>query len=177
MELITQGLGALGIIASIISFQCKKHKWILFFRTLNEFLFGVQYLLLGAYTGMMMNFVSCIRNIIFSQNVAKNRKNTVAMLLFSGIFVLFGVLTWAGPKSIFVMVAKILSSLAYGNKNTTIVRTIILLTSSSWLIYNYFVGSYAGVLCEIFTLGSLILGIIRLDLIPFFRKKKEKTEE
>lgn len=174
MELITQGLGALGIIAGIISFQCKKHKWILFFRTLNEFLFGVQYLLLGAYTGMMMNFIGCVRNIIFSNNVAKNRKNTVAVLIFSGIFVLFGILTWAGPKSILIMVAKVLTSLAYGNKNTTVVRTVVLITSSCWLIYNSFVGSYAGILCEIFTLGSLILGIIRLDLIPFFQKKKKE---
>ena len=170
MEFIIQSLGVIGIIASIISFQCKKHSSILFFRTMNEAFFGVQYFLLGAYTGMAMNLVGCVRNIIFSNQVQKGKNTFCSATIFSIFFVLFGIFTWAGFKSILIIIAKVISSFAYGNKNTTIVRTSILLTSSSWLIYNVFVGSFAGIVCEAFTLISLVAGIIRLDIIPRIKK-------
>lgn len=171
MELLIQSIGILGIIASIISFQCKKHNRILIFRTLNEFLFAVQYILLGAYTGAAMNIVGCVRNTIFTKRIEQKKDTKIAIIIFSILFTVFGVATWQGPKSILIIIAKVLSTLAYGNKNTTIVRCIVLVTSSSWLIYNAFVNSIAGVACEIFTLTSLILGIIRLDIIPRFKDK------
>lgn len=47
-------------------------------RTANELLFGIQYLMLGAYTGMLANFIGCARNIIFTKMVEKE-KNTMNM--------------------------------------------------------------------------------------------------
>ena len=173
MSIIIQLIGGIGITASIISFQCKKHNSILFFRTLNEAVFALQYFLLGAYTGMAMNIVGCARNIIFTKHVLKNKKTTLTAILFGIIFVFFGICTWQGLKSILIIIAKVLSTIAYGNKNTTIVRAIIFITSTSWLIYNYCVFSYAGVLCEAFTLISLITGIIRLDIIPALSNKSK----
>ena len=72
MDIIIQLIGGMGIIASIISFQCKKHNSILFFRTLNEAIFALQFFLLGAYTGMTMNLIGCVRNIIFTKHLSCN---------------------------------------------------------------------------------------------------------
>ena len=159
-----QGLGVIGIIASILSFQCSKHKKLLFLRTANEFFFGLQYCLLGAYTGMAMNIIGCVRNVIFSKMVEKN-KNTMPMrAAFSALFVIFSFFTWAGFKSVLIGVAKVLSTYAYGSSNTFFVRIMIFITSTSWLIYNYMVKSYAGCVCEILTLCSIIVGVIRIDI-------------
>lgn len=174
MDIIVQLIGGLGIIASIISFQCKKHNSILFFRTLNEAIFALQYFLLGAYTGMAMNLVGCVRNIIFTKQVMQNKKTTITTIIFGILFLLFGIYTWQGKKSVLIIMAKVLSTIAYSNKNTTVVRTIIIITSTSWLVYNYCVFSLAGVLCEAFTLISLITGIIRLDIIPALSKQNNR---
>ena len=172
MEILTQAFGIGGILAAVIAFQCKKHKTILFWRTMNELLFAMQYLLLTAYTGMAMNLVGCVRNIIFAHNVEKKKSNLPFMIFFCLLFIGSGIYTWQGYASIFIIVAKLITTLAYGNKNTTIVRCCVLVTSSSWLVYNIFAGSQAGVLCEIFTLTSLVFGIIRLDILPRIQKKK-----
>ncbi len=172
MDIVIQLIGGFGVLASIISFQCKKHNTILIFRTLNEFIFALQYFLLGAYTGMIVNLVGCVRNIIFTRQLSKNKNTTIPIILFSIMFVVFGFAVWQGPKSLLIIVAKVLSTIAYGNRNTTIVRSIIFVTSTSWLIYNYCVFSIAGILCEAFTLLSLIIGIIRLDVIPCLTKNK-----
>ena len=171
MNLIIQGLGAIGIIASIISFQCKNHKKILLFRTLNEFFFGIQYFLLGAYTGMATNFVGCVRNVIFSKRVENKKSTRITIALFSIFFTAFGILTWQGVKSILVIAAKLLSTIAYGNKNETVVRSVIFVTSTCWLVYNVAAGSAAGVLCEAFTLCSLIVGILKYDVLPRVKKQ------
>lgn len=166
MHILIQMIGILGILASVISFQCNKHNKILFFRTMNEFIFAVQYFLLSAYTGMAMNLVGCVRNIIFSKRIEKDKGTKGTIVLFSVLFFIFGIVSWQGVKSVLIIIAKLLSTLAYGNKNTTFVRGTILITSLSWLVYNALVFSIAGVLCETFTLVSIIIGIIRLDIVP-----------
>lgn len=173
MNWIVQGIGALGIIASVISFQCKNHKKILLFRTLNELFFGIQYFILGAYTGMAMNFVGCVRNVIFSKQVENKKSTRIPIVIFSVFFTAFGILTWQGVKSILVIAAKLLSTIAYGNKNETIIRSVIFVTSSCWLVYNVTAGSAAGVLCEAFTLCSLIVGILKYDVLS--REKINKS--
>ena len=173
MDICIQIIGGFGILASIVSFQCKKHGTILFFRILNEFIFAIQYFLLGAYTGAVVNLIGCVRNYVFIRQISKSKKTTALIVAFSIIFVIFGLASWEGPKSLLIIGAKILSTIAYGNKNTSVVRGIIFTTGTSWLIYNYSVGSIAGVLCEAFTLISLITGIVRLDIIPRLSREKK----
>ena len=173
MEILIQALGLGGILAAVVAFQCKKHKTILFWRTTNEFLFAAQFLFLGAYTGMAMNLIGCVRNLIFTHNVERKKSNLPFIIFFCLLFISSGIYTWQGYTSILIILAKLITTLAYGNKNTTIVRCCVLVTSSSWLIYDSFAGSHAGVLCEIFTLVSLVIGIIRLDILPRIQAKKK----
>jgi len=169
--ILIQILGVIGIIAAIIAFQCKSHRRVMLFRTMNETFFGIQFFLLGAYTGVAMNLIGCIRNILFAKNVQKRRSNRPEILVFCGLFTLFGILTWEGPKSILIIVAKILSTAAYGNKNLLIVRSVILVTATSWLIYDLLAGSITGAICESFTLGSIVVAILRYHLLPLLKKR------
>lgn len=172
-QIIVQSIGAIGITASVISFQCATHKNMLVFKSLNEFLFAVQYLLLGAYTGFLLNIAGCVRNIIFTKNVEKKKSNIPWQVFFSALFLIFMVFTWAGFKSALSGIAKVLSTVAYGCSKTSIVRMIVFVTTISWFIYNLLVGSIAGCLCELFTLSSIIVGFIRIDL-PLLLKKAER---
>lgn len=172
--ILIQLLGILGIAASIWSFQCKKHKPLVYLRTACEFFFGIQYFLLGAYTGMAMNIIGCIRNLIFAKTVEKKKSTIPGQIIFSAFFIIFGIVTWAGLKSILVAAAKVLSTVAYGNRNVFFARLLIFLTSSIWLVYNFIVGSYAGCVCESLNLCSIIVGIIRID-IPSIRKSRAES--
>lgn len=100
-NVFVQGIGVLGIIAGIISFQCKKHKNIMIFRTANEMLFAVQYFFLGAYTGVAMNVFGSLRNMVFMDMVKKDKNTMFMRYVFSGIFLLFMALTWGGTKKSF----------------------------------------------------------------------------
>ena len=171
MEILIELLGGLGILFAVLAFQCKKHNRVIAFRNLNMLFFAGQYVLLGAYTGMAMNIIGMIRNVIFSEQVKRGKSTRISISVFCAIFLIAGILTWEGPKSILLILAKFISTAAYGNKNLLVVRLLVLVTSSSWLFYNLFVGSYAGMLCEVLTLASIRLSLWRYH-IPHGQKSK-----
>ena len=172
-DIIIQAIGGIGLLLGLFSFLFKSHGKILFFRTLNEFIFIIQYFLLGAYTGMAMNAIGCIRNLIFTSQVKKGKSTIWSGLIFIVIFIVFGIATFAGTKSVTVIIAKVMSTVAYGNKNTTVVRTVSFVTHISYLIYNISVFTIAGALSDAITLVSLIIGIVRFDLIPYFQNRQK----
>lgn len=163
-NIVIEGVGIIGIVAAITAFQCKKHRNLMLFRTMNEFLFAIQYFLLGAYTGTAMNLIGCIRNMVFADMVEKKKNTIWTRVFFSSIILLFIVFTWDGPKSMLSGIAKTVSTFAYGSSRTSLVRVLTFCTSMAWLIYNVIVGSNAGVVCEALTLFSIIIGIIRIDI-------------
>lgn len=162
-RVLTEVIGILGIIAAILAFQCKKHRNLMLFRTANELLFALQYGILGAFTGMAMNLIGCVRNITFTKMVEQKKNTMWARYFFSGVIVLFILFTWEGPKSLLSGIAKTVSTFAYGSERTSVVRSLTLCTSFAWLIYNALVGSTAGVTCEVLTLVSIVVGMIRMD--------------
>ena len=173
---LTQIVGYVGLSFSVIAFQCKKHKNVMLAKTTNEFIFAIQYLMLGAYTGMAMNLISSLRNLIFARQVEKGKSTLSMQILFSVFFTVFGLLTWQGPMSIAVIIAKVVTTVAYGIKNTRVIRVLTLPTGICWMIYNYISHSTAGVLCEAFNLISIITAMIRIELIePIIQKKRAKA--
>ena len=107
----------------------------------------------------------------------EKKKSTLPLrIIFSILFVVFALLTWDGLKSLLSGVAKVLSTIAYGSSNTSFVRLIIFFTSISWLIYNYSVKSYAGCVCEILNIVSIIVGFIRIDIPKYIKKRGNENE-
>ena len=161
-------------------------------------MFCIQYLLLGAFTGMAMDMVGTIRNIIFAYNVKKDKSNTWWIVLFSIITVVAGVstliLTWnslvsrvawlAGDNSntaliiavtisIISVIAKLLSTIAYGFKNPHRIRMTNLPTCTGWIVYNFAVMSLAGIVNEVLSITSIIIAEIRFSGLK--KKSKRKT--
>ncbi len=161
-EIFIEILGVCGILCSVTAFQCKNYKAIMTWRVSCETIFGIQYLLLGAYTGMFMNWFGALRTITFLILAKYNKSTMIARIMYSGCFGLFAALTWNGAESLLAVMAKIVSTFIYGSKNVTIVRIGVIFTSITLIIYNIIVGSYAGIICDSLTIISIIVGIVRL---------------
>ena len=91
-------------------------------------------------------------------------------IIFGIGFVVLGLLSWHGPISLFVVVAKLLSSVALGIKNTRTIRILNAISSPCWLVYNAYMGSITGIVGEAMISLSVLSAIVRLDIL----KKEEK---
>ena len=171
-DVLIQGIGVVGILAGVVSFQCNRHSRALLFKTMDEFCFGLQYLLLGGWSGMILNFLGCFRNLLFTRLGKREDLRALgrARIGFGILFGGLGLAFWEGPISILIVFAKVLSTLAYGTTNMKHMRLMIFLTCICWLSYNVWIGSLAGALSDLFTLGSVVVGMVRYDV----KRKAEK---
>lgn len=172
-EVFVQLIGVIGIIAGLSAFQCNKHSHALALKMTEEGAFGIQYFLLGGYTGAVLNLVGIFRNLIFAYlgNRDKQKELKYARMILGALFAVLGLLSWEGYISILIIFAKVLSTLAYGTTNMKKMRIMLSVTCVCWICYNYYIGSVAGVISDGCNFVSVIIGIIRYDIM----KKEEKA--
>ena len=191
-DIFIQGIGFVGIFFMAISVQFNTHAKIMLFKTLGALMFVIQYLFLGAYTGMILDFIGIIRNFIFADNVKKGRNNKPWIIGFTIFTIVIGIVTiiltfnslvnkmdkitsnytimiiLAVTMSAFSIIAKALTTIAYGLKDAHRLRCINFPASALWFIHNLTYFSISGVINEILVMGSIVLAEIRF-------KKKDKA--
>ncbi len=162
---IVQAVGFVGMAFAFISFQNNNIKKLLFFQTLAALSFAIHFSLLGAFTGAVMNILGASRNIIFANREKKWANNKLWMYFFILLYTVLGIFTWKDYFSILPIIAMTLATVAFWIPNPKATRFIVLPSSPCWLIYNIFNKSIAGSLTEIFVSTSLIIAIVRFDIL------------
>lgn len=162
---IGQAVGLIGLTFAVISFQKNSNKGILFFQVASSLTFTLHFTLLGAYTGAVMNFLGALRNLVFYNRTRKWADKKIWLYAFIIIYAAAGIVTWKDIYSILPIIAMTLSSIGLWIKNAKYTRLVVLPSSPCWLIYNIATLSVAGILTETFVLISLIVAIIRFDIL------------
>ncbi len=173
IKIIAQILGVGAFIFSAVSFQAKSFKMINTLKIISQIMFTVQYLMLGAFTAMFMNMFSFLRGFVYVDLEKKQKSTVLAQIIFSLIFILLGILTWDGIIGVMAIMGTVLQTIAFGNSKPSNIRLINLPTCFMWMAYNCHYRSVGGLLSDAFSLVSIVIGILRLD-IPFYKEKFNK---
>ena len=171
-EVWAQIIGFMGTAFIVIGMQQKKYDHIVLCKISNSFLSSVHYLFLGGYTGMCINLASCFTNAVYWRRNKQGKSNVIFQILFGAMFVALGLLSWHSPFSIFVIIAKLISSVAMGIHNPRIIRILNLISFPCWLIYNIHMGSFSGMISDSLSIASVVIGIIRLDILARAQEKR-----
>ena len=172
-DVFVQGIGFLGIALNVLAIQFNKHWQIVLIKTIASFMFVVQYFFLKAYTGMAMDGIGIIRNLIFIFAVKREKTTLPWIIFFSSLTIILGVVTFDGIISLLAIVAKLLSCISYGIKSPRVIRMLNLPSSACWLTYNSLYFSLSGIVNEILVIISIIIAEIRLC----YKEKKQKIGE
>ena len=173
MELIAQVIGLAAMACNISSYQRKSRMGVIGFQLWGSVLFALNFYLLGATVGAMMNVLSAVRAVVFL-NREKFRANHPAWLVgFVAAFLASYVLTFtafgkdATFKNLLVeflpVIGMTATTISFRYTDAKTIRRFGLVSSPSWLIYNLFAGSLGAIACEVLSLGSILLGIWRMD--------------
>jgi hypothetical protein len=160
--LIVQLIGFVALGVAVLVYQFNTRKQILIILSLASLLFSIQFFLLGAYSGAVLNLINVARNYCF-QKYRYRKRSAIILWGFIGIFSVATALTWQGPLSLLPAIGMISGAFANWQLKAKHIRLLSLVSPPAWFIYALAVHSYAAMLGEVLILTSILVGMYRLD--------------
>lgn len=176
MDLIyitAQIVGLLAMAFNILSYQQKTRERAIAFQLCGGGLFAVNFLLLGATTGAILNVIAVIRAIVFLHR-EKFQANHPGWLIgfiatYFGSYIITFALLGKNPTlanlivEILPVIGMTATTLSFRLTDAKAIRRYGLISSPSWLIYNICCFSVGAIICEVLSLFSIVIGMLRLD--------------
>jgi len=160
--LLIQIIGLAALLVAVLIFQVNNRKHMLILGVTASLLWTTHFLLLGALTASIMNFLGATRCYVYYK-VKPSKDNLWIMWLFIVILAIAMIVTWAGPISLLPFAGSLFGVIAFWQKETKYIRRLALGSSPPWLIHNIIVGSYPGIIVEILLIVSNLIGQYRFD--------------
>ena len=178
IEIIAQAIGIVAMAFNILSYQGKKQSTVIAMQLFGSVLFTVNYLMLGATVGGILNIIAVIRAVVFLFKDKLKTDHPLWMVGFILTYIAVYILSFTvfeKEPTVFNLIIEVLPvigmvalTVGYRLKKAADVRKCGLISSPSWLIYNIVARSVGATVCEILALVSIVVGMIRHD--------KEKQE-
>ena len=160
MVVLAQVLALFAILFWVISILLKNKKNILLMQVIANGIYGIEYLLLGAFSAASMNFLSFLRLLVYYFYTSLNIKMPKWILfVFIALVLLFGIITYDGLISLLPIIITVLYTYAFWQNNLNVARIIYIVAAIIWIYYNYEVGAYVGIIGNIL---EIITGLISL---------------
>lgn len=161
MVIIGQILGWIAALLTFLSYQCKDHKKLIFVQTASTVSICLSYLFLDAKSGMMLNIICIIRNLIIYKKDLKIFSYRIWAYILAFVMGVMGVISWQGPMSLLIIVALVANTVFLYFPNVQNLRKSVIVTSSMILIYNAYYNVWGGVVNEMIAITSSAVGIYR----------------
>ena len=156
-------IGILAVAAFLFSYQQKKRANIILFNVISRILYIIQYCLLGAFSGAVLDVLGTGSSIAAGQSerVRIRRFKWVILALVNAAIITAGLLLYENIFSLFPIVGVLLHTSAFWIKNERIIRIVSLLGSPFWFVYNLTSLAYGSAIGDILTMVSIIIAMIR----------------
>ena len=164
VEIISQSLGILALICNIICYQMKDAKKLLFWQITASVIWVLNLGLKGAIAGVLLNIHAVVRLCVFylAENHAWARsKAWVPIFMVSAAVII--IVTYTGFPDILALIGTLFTIYSFSAGDTSKTRLFTLPSPPCWFVYHLMQRNIGGVLNEIFVLGSIIVGMIRMD--------------
>lgn len=172
-QILAQLVGIVAMAFNILSYQQKTRGRAIGFQLFGSALFAVNYFMLGAMVGGILNLVGTVRAVVFL-NRERFRADRLGWLVgFTAVYLLSYGLTFTvfgKPVTAFNLIVEFLpvvgmtaTTISFRLKEAADIRKFGLVSSPSWLVYNIVNFSIGAICCEVLSLGSILIGMLRLD--------------
>lgn|SRR5574344_372199 len=163
--LYIQLIGFIAFIFVVISYQKKTREGILATQIISNTLYSAHYYLLNALGGYIITVINLARSFVFIlKDKYKWLNNGIILFTFILLFTVCSIYTYQDIYSLLPLLAAIIYTVMLWQGNAEEIRISATINESLWLIYNFHVLSYAGII------GSVV--IIITDLIAIIRYRK-----
>ena len=162
MVILAQVLASFAILFWVISILLKNKKNILLMQVIANGIYGIEYLLLGAFSAASMNFLSFLRLLVYYFYASLNIKMPKWILfVFIALVLLFGIITYDGLISLLPIIITVLYTYAFWQNNLNVARIIYIVAAIIWIYYNYEVGAYVGIIGNALEITTGLISLIK----------------
>lgn len=178
MKIFAQIIGITAVCFYFLGYLQKKRKSIILFNVTSRILYVLQYFLLGAFEGAILDIMGTVSSLLAGKKDASFiKKHLRAVMIISNLLIVAaGVVTMllsdnVSILSTFPIVGVLLHTGAFWISHEKTIRRISFLGSPFWLIYNFAVGAYGSCIGDILSMVSIGISMYRYD-----RKTKPITD-
>ena len=170
--IIQTTLGILGMLAAVISYQYKENKQYFIFQGLSGVFFSAQFILIGAWAGLIFNAYNIVRAIAYQSNKAKSVYCVIGLEFLVVIAAAFSVFVFQEAWWLvsFTLIAQLTGTFAMWTRDGKKIRiSQLAVVSPFWLLYDLLIPEYSlgGILCEVFNMASVVISFIRFKKTGF----------
>lgn len=171
----SQVIGVTAVALYLLSFQLKKRRQIVWCTCLSNTLYVLQYLLLGAFSGAVMDFLSSVASFFAGKKNATWFKQHTRLLAF----LIFGLISAVGlalaavrgdSVELLAVAGALLQTGGLWFDDEQTIRKFGLASAPFWLIYNFISQAYGAALGSVLAICSSIIALER------YRKKKNNMK-
>lgn len=173
LDWLAQIVGLFAMAFNILSYQQKTRNRAIAFQLMGGLLFSVNFFLLGALVGAILNAVAVVRAVVFLHREKLHAEKPIWLIGFVTVYVLSYVLTFTvfgKAPTAFNLVVEFLpvvgmtaTTISFRLTDAKAIRRYGLISSPSWLIYNIANFSVGAIICEVLSLCSILIGMLRFD--------------
>lgn len=172
MLIISQIIGLAAVGLYLLSYQLKKRKQIVWVTCISNALYVTQYLLLGAFSGAVMDFMSTVSSFFAA------KKNDKPFALYKKPLTVVNILAIAAVGLVSAIIQKdwiellplagaLFQTGGLWCNDEQAIRKFGLASAPFWLVYNFISQAYGAALGSAIAIVSVVIALVR------YRKNKQ----
>jgi hypothetical protein len=159
-------IGLAAVTFYLLGYLQKKRITILAFNLSARILYIVQYLLLGAFSGAVLDVAGAFASILAGRkNTPLLKKLRIPVIIAANLAIIgLGLLVYKTPLDLLPIVAVLFHTGAFWLDDEKWVRRISLLGCPPWFIYNFSCGAYGSSVGDALSFLFILISIFRYDI-------------
>lgn len=166
LRIIGEIIGAAAIAESFLIYMGKTKENILFYKFISDFLWFINFIFTGGWTGALLNLIGMCREAVFSQ---RGKRKIFSGYIWLWLFLIISMLSPVislikgseGLWAILPAFGSAMAVVAFYHHNAVYTRIIGLFSQLLWLAYSIGIHNISSTLCNIVLIISAVSGIIR----------------
>lgn len=166
MKITAQIIGIIAVIIFFMSYQQKKRNNIILWNATSRILYIVQYILLGAFEGAVLDILGTVSSVAAQNKDKKIIKKHLAIWItaINLLIIAVGLMLYENVFSLFPIVGVVLHTSAFWISDERIIRIVSFIGSPFWLVYNLVSLAYGSAIGDTLTMFSIAAAIYRYDI-------------
>lgn len=162
MKLTAQLFGIGAMISLFLIYQQNDRRKLIAAKLSADAFWVAHYLCLGGIAGLIPNFVGIFRELVF---INRRESNWASHRFWPVLFILtnlsLGIYSFSSSFDLLPISASALVTLSLWLKNPRLTKIISIPVSAAFMLYDFHIGSYVGVVNESIAIGSIIISFLK----------------